>query len=427
MRSGSKRATRTLQAASPRSRCTAATGSSASPHFADAAAARSRQRGYVEADDPPAARRLARCSTSRRPAAAAARPSGPPGRARAELLGAKALPERHAREAIRDHLNSPHGGDTIWGRPVSRARHARRAGLIVCAARNPGLLGDRATDSSPRPAAAAPSATDLYLAICAVYRDEGPYLREWIEFHRLVGVERFFLYNNRSTDDHREVLAPYVEEGVVAVTTGRCGPARSPAYDECLERPRDEARWIAFIDLDEFLFSPTGEPVAEILRRVTSVARGRAQLGGLRTSGHSTKPPGLVIESYTRAPATPGSTRHIKSIVDPVQSRGRGRARLPLRRSSGRGREPVSDHGWADEVGVSVVAPGQPLHDQVAGGVPGTIRANRPNPYGPRTRSSSGGRSIRSSWPCGRSSPERDEAILQYVPALRAALDLSPA
>ena len=27
-----------------------------------------------------------------------------------------------------------------------------------------------------------------YLAVCAIYRNEGPYLREWIEFHRLVGV-----------------------------------------------------------------------------------------------------------------------------------------------------------------------------------------------------------------------------------------------
>ena len=38
--------------------------------------------------------------------------------------------------------------------------------------------------------------TPHYLAICAIYRDEAPYLREWIEFHRLVGVEHFFLYDN---------------------------------------------------------------------------------------------------------------------------------------------------------------------------------------------------------------------------------------
>ena len=66
-----------------------------------------------------------------------------------------------------------------------------------------------------------------YLAVCAIYRDEGSYMREWIEFHRLVGVERFFLYDNRSTDDHREVLAPYVESGIVVrCTTGPASPAQ---------------------------------------------------------------------------------------------------------------------------------------------------------------------------------------------------------
>ena len=49
-----------------------------------------------------------------------------------------------------------------------------------------------------------------YLAACTIYRDDAAYLAEWIEFHRLMGVERFFLYDNGSTDDHREVLAPYL-------------------------------------------------------------------------------------------------------------------------------------------------------------------------------------------------------------------------
>src|SRR6188508_2932797 len=54
-----------------------------------------------------------------------------------------------------------------------------------------------------------------YLSVCSMYRDHAEYLREWIEFHRLVGVDRFFLYNNESSDDHRGVLAPYIAQSVV--------------------------------------------------------------------------------------------------------------------------------------------------------------------------------------------------------------------
>src|SRR4051794_35476653 len=55
------------------------------------------------------------------------------------------------------------------------------------------------------------------LAIGAIFRDEAPYLKEWIEFHKLVGVQHFYLYNNYSTDDYESVLRPYIEIGEVEV------------------------------------------------------------------------------------------------------------------------------------------------------------------------------------------------------------------
>ena len=154
-----------------------------------------------------------------------------------------------------------------------------------------------------------------YLSICAIYRDEGPYLREWVEFHRLVGVERFFLYNNRSTDEHREVLAPLIADGTVAVKDWPRSGGQWAAYDDCLAEHREDSRWIAFIDLDEFLFSPTGEPVSEILRdyeQWPGVGVNRLRFGA---SGHRTRPPGLVLENYVKR-ARRGRYL-VKSIVDP--------------------------------------------------------------------------------------------------------------
>src|SRR5204863_3517556 len=105
-----------------------------------------------------------------------------------------------------------------------------------------------------------------YLSIVAIYRDEASYLREWIEFHRIVGVERFFLYDNFSVDDHREVLARYVEEGLVVVHEWPVFPGQIQAYDHCLAVHGEESRWVAFIDTDEFLFSPAGDPLPNVLR-----------------------------------------------------------------------------------------------------------------------------------------------------------------
>jgi hypothetical protein len=155
-----------------------------------------------------------------------------------------------------------------------------------------------------------------YLAVCAIYRDEATYLREWIEFHRLVGVERFFLYDNGSVDGHREVLAPFLGDGTVWVHDWPIFPGQHPAYDHCLRRHGRKSRWIAFLDLDEFLFSPTGRPVPELLADYEAYPGVGVNVVVFGTSGHRYPPPGLVIENYLHRRATPAANT-IKSIVDP--------------------------------------------------------------------------------------------------------------
>ena len=153
------------------------------------------------------------------------------------------------------------------------------------------------------------------LSICAIYRDEAPYLREWVEFHRLVGAERFYLYNNRSQDDHRRALAPRIEDGTVLLKDWPLYPGQKAAYDDCLREDGGGSRWIAFIDIDEFLFSPTGRTVAAVLadyQQWPGVGVNRLRFGA---SGHKTRPNGLVLESYTRR--APLSRYLVKSIVNP--------------------------------------------------------------------------------------------------------------
>lgn len=162
-----------------------------------------------------------------------------------------------------------------------------------------------------------------YLSICAVYRDEAPYLREWVMFHHIVGVERFYLYNHASADDHRAALEPFVEADLVDLRDWPdvVAPQHS-IYDDCLREHREESRWIAFLDLDEFLFSPSRQPLPEVLseyERWPAVGVNWVMFG---TSGHCTRPPGLVIESYLhRANSTEELwNRRFKSIVDPARA-----------------------------------------------------------------------------------------------------------
>src|SRR5438309_9657636 len=86
-----------------------------------------------------------------------------------------------------------------------------------------------------------------YLGVAAIYSWEAENLREWVAFHRVVGVDRFLLYDNASVDDHLEPLALLIEDGSVTmhpwpVFTGQ----RSP-YDHALVRHGDQVQCIAFL------------------------------------------------------------------------------------------------------------------------------------------------------------------------------------
>jgi hypothetical protein len=158
-----------------------------------------------------------------------------------------------------------------------------------------------------------------YLSIVAIYRDEAPYMREWIEFHRIVGVEHFYLYNNFSADDHEAVLAPYVDEGIVTVHDWQVFPGQIPAFDDAARRHREHSRWIAFIDLDEFLFSPTLKPVPEILRDYEQHPGVLANWNVFGSSGHRTQPPGLVLENYLWRMKPEEGPQQSKTIADPTR------------------------------------------------------------------------------------------------------------
>lgn len=153
-----------------------------------------------------------------------------------------------------------------------------------------------------------------HLVIAAIFKNENPYLREWIEFHRLVGVDHFYLYDNDCGVEARALLAPYEAAGVVTRHdwthldgTRHDRPTRfggrdknHMAFNHAARHHRDASQWMLKIDIDEFLVPLQGDAIPPLLERYD-----RSRIKGIQVprinfghSGHEKRPPGLVVESY---------------------------------------------------------------------------------------------------------------------------------
>jgi hypothetical protein len=139
-----------------------------------------------------------------------------------------------------------------------------------------------------------------YLSICSIFKNEAEYLEEWLRFYDLAGVDHFYLYNHGSTDDYMAVLAPWIAAGRVTLLHATIDAPQLPAYANCLRTFRDENVWIAFLDIDEFLFSPVQTDLRPFLGPFEREAALVANWVMFGASGHQQKPPGLATLNYTQ-------------------------------------------------------------------------------------------------------------------------------
>jgi hypothetical protein len=137
------------------------------------------------------------------------------------------------------------------------------------------------------------------VTFCVVVRNRAKLTLEWILYHKMLGVDRFIVLDDGSTDGLRVLLEPLVVRGIVEMVDADDGSGiyrfrhnrivRGPllaGYGKCVDMElrravRDQhttAPWIGLLDSDEFLVLPTGECVPELLGRVLS----RSPSGGDR-------------------------------------------------------------------------------------------------------------------------------------------------
>jgi glycosyl transferase family 92 len=162
------------------------------------------------------------------------------------------------------------------------------------------------------------------VAICCVFKNEADWLKEWIEFHKLIGVTHFYLYNNVSTDHYMEVLKPYLTSGEVELFEFEETPLKTyhqiEIYNHTLSISRGFTQWLAAIDTDEFIVPWETKNLITYLNGIPDYVGGiEIHWQTFGTSWIKSLNPGeLLIEKLIlRAHCSESINKWVKSIVRP--------------------------------------------------------------------------------------------------------------
>jgi len=163
-----------------------------------------------------------------------------------------------------------------------------------------------------------------YLALTSVFRDEARFLKEWIEFYKIVGVEHFYLYNHLSKDNYLEVLSPYIKEGLVELTQLTYDPKNADEWRNLVQRKAflnttktvvNDVEWLLCVDADEFVYPLEGFSLKDKLHDYDNYASLSIHFRNfLSCDVEKLEPNELLIEKLTMANSV---GTWVKSVVKP--------------------------------------------------------------------------------------------------------------
>lgn len=165
-----------------------------------------------------------------------------------------------------------------------------------------------------------------YLSIIAIFKNEASVIKEWIDHHIGHGVEHFYLVNDGSTDKPEDVLKPYISSGVVTLhpPPSQNIPFRQAALYKKLFTEvysKNETRWVALIDIDEFLYSPVEVDLRVILKNHEALAVVGLNWVWFGSSGLIQQPKSVIQSFVNRADTSfskyPALVQHYGVLSNP--------------------------------------------------------------------------------------------------------------
>ena len=97
----------------------------------------------------------------------------------------------------------------------------------------------------------------IKVLICAITKQEDLYLEEFIDYYINLGITKIILYDNNNLGDNslNDLLNNTIYQNFIDIINYRgIKNAQKTAYSDCYNNNKNKYDWIAFFDIDEFLY-----------------------------------------------------------------------------------------------------------------------------------------------------------------------------
>ena len=111
-------------------------------------------------------------------------------------------------------------------------------------------------------------AKEVNISICVIGKNENIYIREFVEYYHLLGVDKIFLYdNNELNGEYFETMVKdYIKINYIEIIDVRgLLSIQIPVYNHCYHKNKNIFNWIGFVDIDEYLYIENNETIKNYL------------------------------------------------------------------------------------------------------------------------------------------------------------------
>ena len=92
-----------------------------------------------------------------------------------------------------------------------------------------------------------------YFSICSSFKNQSKDLQKWLDYHINIGVDHFYLYDNDSTDNYREVLKKYYDDGFLTLIKMNGDNVKEKIHNHFNKNYKFKTFWVTFLEINDYI------------------------------------------------------------------------------------------------------------------------------------------------------------------------------